>query len=374
MKIMVVKDRNVLNTKFLKQFTDCLTQQGFDVDVVCDSCTKQGNGVILNDKVHFYNLNALTKNPIGNLFRRLAEACNTGWLRYQKFIKRHQPDIIICYFIKDLFNVTRFQNHRIPIIMMMHEYPPSVFKKHRQKGFFHYRKVCKAFEHITAIQVLLPSFEAYLHTLFPNKVIKVIGNIVDRPETPADLNDEKKKIIYIARIEKNGKRQHLLLEAFTRIANDFPDWTLELRGLRKYPEYDSFLFKKACAAGLQNRVFVNDYDPDIFEIYKTADICAFPSRQEGFGLCLAEGMACGLPAVGFADSPGVNELIQDGRSGYLCTDIDDFANKLKTLISDKDLRLRLGLTARLQTEKYSAEKIGALWKKLIMQTINGASE
>lgn len=44
---------------------------------------------------------------------------------------------------------------------------------------------------------------------------------------------------------------------------------------------------------------------------------AFPSAYEGFGLSLAEAMSMGLPAVGYKSCSAVNELIVDGKNGFV---------------------------------------------------------
>ena len=92
---------------------------------------------------------------------------------------------------------------------------------------------------------------------------------------------------------------------------------------------------------------------------------AFPSRFEGFGLALAEGMVAGLPAVGFKNTPGVSELISDGVNGFLADDIDDFSKKLKCLMQNKQLRFDMGCHAQKSIEQYCPEKILKQWLELI---------
>ena len=51
--------------------------------------------------------------------------------------------------------------------------------------------------------------------------------------------------------------------------------------------------------------------------YLAAALLAHPAEHEGWGLAVTEAMAAGVPAVGFADCPGVNQLIRDGVNGLL---------------------------------------------------------
>ena len=106
-----------------------------------------------------------------------------------------------------------------------------------------------------------------------------------------------------------------------------------------------------------------------------ADIFAFPSSTEGFGLALTEAMAVGLPAIGYRSCSSVNELIIDGYNGFLCDDgIDDFAEKLKILIDDAELRKKMGQNARKLMKKYAPEKIWNQWEALINKVVSNYKE
>lgn len=82
-----------------------------------------------------------------------------------------------------------------------------------------------------------------------------------------------------------------------------------------------------------------------------SDIICFPSitRNEGFGLALAEGMYFGKPAVTFTiQGSGVNYVNLDGITGIECPngDSEAYANALKILCNDDKLRKEYGDNAR----------------------------
>jgi len=94
-------------------------------------------------------------------------------------------------------------------------------------------------------------------------------------------------------------------------------------------------------------------DDELPQYLALADVFAFPSqnRLEGFGLAVAEAMACGLPVV-TSDMPGVREVIDDGVHGLLVEPLlaDDLAEKLRALLDDPPRARRMGAAGRLRVE------------------------
>ena len=104
------------------------------------------------------------------------------------------------------------------------------------------------------------------------------------------------------------------------------------------------------------------------------DIFAFPSKFEGMPLALMDAMSVGLPAIGYKSCASVNELIINDFNGFLCDDgIDDFADKLKLLMSDADFRRKLGGNARESMRAFAPEKIWDKWEALINNVIRTGS-
>ncbi len=372
MKIMIVKDRNVLNTKFLAQFVNSLARLGHHVHVVCDSYKKQGSGVTLDENVRFTNLNGKTTTPLTNAWHWLREKLGIACFRFSKLIKSEQPDIIICYFPIDLFNVSFLQKHNIPIVMMMHCYPPAMLGRFQKKAWFKRWAYKHCFNKVDIFQVLMKSYEQTIAPFYPVKKVVTIPNEVVQipPAEQTNLSQEKKKIIYVARVEKAGKRQHLIIEAFGRLAKDFPDWHVEFWGLEKYQNYNQELKTLAEKYNIADRIHICGYHPNIQEVYRNADIHAFPSLHEGFSLALADGMAMGLPSIGFSETPSVNELIIDGHNGFLAEDINDFSNKLKILMEDRELRIKFGHNAAEDMKDYRPEVVINMWNNLISEAVS----
>ena len=103
----------------------------------------------------------------------------------------------------------------------------------------------------------------------------------------------------------------------------------------------------------------------LLNFYNLCDILLFPTRLEGFGLSVAEAMACEKPIV-TTDCSSLPELVEQDKGGILCEldNIHDYANAVRYLAEDENLRKKMGnfnrnkvldmFTIDRMTEKYVA--------------------
>lgn len=177
------------------------------------------------------------------------------------------------------------------------------------------------------------------------------------------------RIIGVGRLHPQ-KGYDRLLAAFARLAGRFPDWTIIVFG--EGGERNR-LEAMAQDLGLSGRVRLLPPTRQIASELGRAHIFAFPSRYEGFPNALAEAMAAGLPAIGYNDVSGVEDLIIDGVSGLLAdTGLDEttateaLATGLERLMSDPCLRARLGAAAVARIASFAPEQILGDWERLLI--------
>ena len=133
---------------------------------------------------------------------------------------------------------------------------------------------------------------------------------------------------------------------------------------------------KQLAAGNDRIRFLGRIDDDALKGYMSAmDIFCFPSvtKNEAFGVALAEAMYFGKPAVTFTiPGSGVNTVCLDGEDGIEVPngDAKAYADALRRLAADPDLRARMGANARRRVEAHFlygqfSERIRAMMDELI---------
>ena len=103
------------------------------------------------------------------------------------------------------------------------------------------------------------------------------------------------------------------------------------------------------------------------------DVVVLTSRNEGTPVSLIEAQAAGKPVVS-TDVGGVRDVVLDNRSGFIVRpgDLNDFQQKVAQLVSDPELRGRIGLEGRAHVrEAYAhtrlASHMDALYKQLLGQ-------
>jgi glycosyltransferase involved in cell wall biosynthesis len=104
---------------------------------------------------------------------------------------------------------------------------------------------------------------------------------------------------------------------------------------------------RIAALGLEGRFEFLGYVPDVRTLLAQIKVLALPSVAEGLGLVGLEAMAMGKPVVA-SDIGGPRETIVDGVTGLRVApgDTGAFADAIVRLLSDDDLRRRMGEKGR----------------------------
>lgn len=102
------------------------------------------------------------------------------------------------------------------------------------------------------------------------------------------------------------------------------------------------------------------------EVYESASILALSSRYEGLPMAILEAQAAGVPVVSYDCKCGPKDLIEHGVNGFLAPEDepDEMARYLEVLMSDDELRHRMGEEAFRSSERYNRREIMYRWLAL----------
>jgi glycosyltransferase involved in cell wall biosynthesis len=108
-------------------------------------------------------------------------------------------------------------------------------------------------------------------------------------------------------------------------------------------------------------------------VYRNVDALFMPSVREGFGLCVAEAMSCGLPVVA-ADASALPELVHPGQGGFLCPidDVSAFAEAFRHLAQAPEQARSMGQYNRaLVEQRFTLGRMVAEYRQLFEEILDG---
>jgi glycosyltransferase involved in cell wall biosynthesis len=161
-----------------------------------------------------------------------------------------------------------------------------------------------------------------------------------------------------------------LIEAMPIILREYKNVILRIVG---DGPFKSELMKLVKRLSLSDKVRFEGLVPrsELAKYYAQCDVYVQPSLSETFPATIREAMSVGRPViatrVGFAE-----EHIINGVNGFLVPrgDVKEIANKVLLLLSDEDLRLKIGARAREYAEKnFDWNKIANMWYSIYSKLI-----
>lgn len=299
-----------------------------------------------------------------NYFRVIKEGIyglETLYLRKKtmiKYITDENYDILISS--RDIFNelVSKYASDKVLKISWEHN--------HYHGDLNYADKIVNSvrnFDYLVLVSKELEQFYNSRMKLAKCKCIYIPNVIEEIPEEVSNLRS--KKMVSIGRLSL--EKGHMdLLKIFKEITKEDDEWTLEIIGdgdERKHLE------KYINDNGLNDRVLISGFKSKeyIYNSLRNSSIYLMTSYTESFGIVLLEAMSCGVPCVAFSSAEGANEIIDNDKSGFLINNRDfySYIDKVKLLMNDFDLRLKLGEHAYQSVFKYSAKEVSSDWLSLL---------
>ena len=174
--------------------------------------------------------------------------------------------------------------------------------------------------------------------------------------------DGDPSILYLGLISRR-KGIDVLIQAVAKLRSELPNMKLHLVGDGHINDFHLLAKKK----GIEKHVVFHGLAAHsmVPRYYKSADICVFPSRHEGFGITILEAMTSGTPII--ASSIGsFREILSNGKNGILfkSEDADALSKAILILYQDVGLRKKISHDALRTVIEYSWENIAERYVSL----------
>lgn len=241
-----------------------------------------------------------------------------------------------------------------------------------------------AYEWPKEAQKRLPTFHRF-HKLYTNRIfdkvtvlssadVNYLGekgkNVIHLPNPLSlqvcDTVPPKKKILFACgRLDGwYVKGFDILINAWGKIANRFPEWRLLIAGEGSNSSNDylqSIANKYKLGTQISFLGFV-----DVEPIYKESSIFVLSSRYEGFGMVLIEAMSQGCACIACDWRGRQKEIIPNDDFGLICppSDIVLLSNSIERLIEDSDLRQLIQKNSLIRAQNYELPKIIDRWEDI----------
>jgi glycosyltransferase involved in cell wall biosynthesis len=207
-------------------------------------------------------------------------------------------------------------------------------------------------------------------------VIHDIDNPIGENCFDVPRREQPGRIFSAARIEPR-KNTLALIKAFARLPNNGAGRVLHLSGSGPQPylgEVKDFI----AANGLSERVKLLGRIPysAIQDELSSAAVFALVSLEENSPMAIEEAMAAGLPVV-TSNRCGMPYMVRHEESGFLIDPVDpeDIAWRLEEVLSNDDLRQRMGAISRgIAEDRFHPRKVAEKTHRVYVRALRDAAK
>lgn len=324
-----------------------LSDRGHDVSIILLRAPKVFYPI--NDSVKLYFAQDFSKNIMGKAL----------WLR--KHIQKERPDVVIP-FMTSVYCVTIFAllGVNVPIISSERIDPRFSNRMIKMMRWVFLRFTTHLVVQTQAIKAYYSQSIQQRTTIIPNPITEKVF------EKPTDIN-KKHRIISVGRLY-DQKNQKMMINAFSQIANQYPDYTLVIYGegpLRQ--ELENYIK----SLGLESKVLLPGRTENIVKELYDSEVFCLSSDYEGMSNALLEAVCVGMPVISTRVS-GVDDILINGENGLVVNigDVDGLVVAFQTLLNNKELCDKFSKYNKQISVNYKIEKIVDDWETLINSVIN----
>ena len=302
----------------------------------------------------------LEKNPFLGKIRRL--------LALRKAISEYKPDVIVS-FLSDVNIATLLATYflKFPVVVSERIYPPSLpcgAFMNMLRRITYPRAKAVVMQTGKGFEWLLKNCPGSKGCVIPNPIVFPLPSTEPQKDPLSIIKNGRKLMITVGRLEKQ-KGFDILIDAYARLAEDFPDWDLVVLG--EGSERDR-LEEQIGRKGVSSRISLPGRVGNLGDWYARADFFVMSSRFEGFPNVLIEAMAYGLPAVSFDCDTGPEDIIENEVNGFLVSPREGdqgLSLAMVKMIRDKKKRILMSKSSQLVRQRFSINRIAKEWNQVL---------
>jgi glycosyltransferase involved in cell wall biosynthesis len=290
-----------------------------------------------------------------------------GWIRFQRWLWREQPDVLHAHLPHAAW-LARWSRLAAPVPLVVDTlHSSSTGGTGRHFGYACSRGLT---DHVTAVSEAAAASHLAAGMVSESKLSVVWNGIdVDRWQPDARTRREAR--------EEFGVKDEFLWLAAGRL-EPLKDYPTLLRAMARTPEGTRLLVLGAGPQlgrltelaewlGLKHRARFAGFEPNVMRWMRAADGFVLSSRYEGLPMVLLEAGACALPVVA-TDVAGTREVVVDGKTGWLAHagDAQELAETMTKLMRmPPEARNAMGDRARRHVARsFSLEAALDRWERL----------
>jgi glycosyltransferase involved in cell wall biosynthesis len=211
-----------------------------------------------------------------------------------------------------------------------------------------------------------------------NTKISVIHNLAPSRDGATDTNDSHSdpdnlaSLIYVGAVSEH-KGLAPLVEAFSRLAPEYPSMRLDILGGSRYDTpFRIQLNQMIAALNLESRVFFHGHVDDPSAYFRRSAIHVAPALwEEPFANVVLEAKREGTPSVVFP-SGGLPEMVRHQVDGYICREksVDALVEGLRWMLADPARLHCMGEAAREDSEaRFGRQRFARAWADVYRSVI-----
>lgn len=297
-------------------------------------------------------------------------------------ILKINPDIVHAHGIFPYrYSIAAFLvRNKFPTLISLHGLITEDFKYHKGLNLLFSKFIGKPLEkHIVSrIPYIIcpPALKRLIRSMSSSKIYAISSGIdFADPKDIQPLNSIEHPCLLFVGFLRRTKGVDILLKATSLIKKKAPNVHTYIIGTGpQEAELRRLVKELRLNENVKFLGFISESEK--YSYYKSADVCVFPSLYyEPFGIVVLEAMACRKPVVA-SNVGGLPFLVEDGKTGVLFErgNFEDLAEKVITLVKNKDLREEMGEAGCKRAKKFSWEKVAKRTVKVYAEMLKNNEE